>query len=89
MAVEWQPGISKTINITNGTDVHNVDLALYLYANASQTITGTALSVDLTSLSGYASLPNGTYTIKSRARGTGIYTPSNRTSGVSYTKSSS
>lgn len=45
-----------------------------------------SISIDLTTLSGYASLEPGTYTIKAKAKGSGIYTPSNLSTGVSYTK---
>ena len=81
----WQQGISQNIEIIGGTDAGSASLFNYLQNNASQISHIDNIEVDIVALNGYASLPKGTYTIKCRARGTGIYTPSNMTNGVSYT----
>lgn len=81
----WQPGMSQNIEIIGGTGAGSSSLFNYLQNNASQISHINNIEVDIVTLNGYASLPKGTYTIKCRARGEGIHTPSNLTNGVSYT----
>lgn len=44
------------------------------------------LSIDLTTLSNFNTVPNGSYTLKCIAKGTGINTPSNLSTGIAYAK---
>lgn len=77
----------RTITITGGTDVTNQVWITWLEANAVQQLP--TMTVDITTLDNYASLPSGTYTISAVAKGTGTYTSSNKSTGVSYTKAAS
>ena len=44
------------------------------------------LTIDLTTLSNFNTTPNGYFTLKCVAKGVGVNTPSNPSTGVSYTK---
>lgn len=75
----------KTIFITGGTDATNTGLISWLEANATQQTATSKLSVDLTTLSGWANLAPGNHTIKIVAKGTG-YRDSEKSAGVEVTK---
>ena len=81
----WTDEAYRTIYITGGTDATNSVLIAWLEANAVQV---SRLSVDLTTLSGWASLSAGSHNIQIVAKASG-YRDSEKSAAVSVTKATS
>ncbi|MBO7735551.1 MAG: hypothetical protein J6S67_23500 [Methanobrevibacter sp.] len=80
---QWTNNAYRTIGITGGTDVTNATLISWLEANATQQ--SSQLSVDLSTLSGWPDVSDGTHTLTIKAKATG-YRDSNPSTGVSIVK---
>ena len=80
----WYNEAYKTISITGGTDATNTNLINWLEANATQQTTP-KVSVDLTTLPGWSSLPSDTYSITIVAKADG-YRDSEPSAAVSVEK---
>lgn len=80
----WYNEAYKTISITGGTDATNTNLINWLEANATQQATS-KVSVDLTTLPGWASLSSDTYNITIVAKAEN-YRDSEPSAAVSVTK---
>lgn len=74
-----------SMTITGGTDATNTDLIAWLEANATQQTVSTKVSVDLTTLPGWASLSTGSHNITVVAKADG-YRDSEPSAAVSVTK---
>ena len=83
----WIDEAYKTITITGGTDATNTNLINWLEANATQQTTSTKVSVDLTTLTGWAALSAGEHTITIKAKAAG-YRDSEPSAEVQVTKAS-
>lgn len=83
---EWYNNAYKIIEITDGTDVTNASLISWIDANAEQVLP--PLSIDLSTLSGWADVTTGSHTLQIRAKAVG-YRTSELSTAVSFTKAPS
>ena len=82
---DFDVGEPISVTFTGGTDATNATLISWLEANGTLTAPQPAVNVNLTTLANYSQLVGGTtYTIQIRALGVNLNTPSNLTSGISY-----
>ena len=81
----WIDETYKTITITGGADVTNTNLINWLQANATQQTVSTKVSIDLTTLSSWSSLSDGSHNITIVAKADG-YRDSGPSAAVSVEK---